>query len=441
MCYALVSILGKKSTRYHVMQQFRITGGKPLNGDVHISGRKNAALKLLAASLLTTGTTTLTHVSLIGDVLVMADILRSLGATVTQEDETFTISTANVTTSEIPYDLGRKLRASLVLVGPLLARFGEAHFPHPGGCVIGKRSIEPHLEGFKRLGATIEFDGTYYHLKASQLTGQEMYLQEKSVTATENIMMAAVRASGTTHLINAAEEEHIGNLANLLREYGYAITGDGSSQVMITGLPELSSRDASIKIIPDEIEIGTFAVAALVTGGEITMHGVGKRFGLLPLLAKLTDFNAQYTYNQEAETLTIHPSPHLVAADVQTNPWPGFFPDLQSPFVVLATQAEGKSEIHDWMYEGRLGFVELLERMGAKTTIYDPHRVAIEGPTKLRGASNIAPDLRAGAALVLAALAAEGESVVEKVELIDRGYVSLDDRLRALGATIIREEV
>ncbi|CAN5169221.1 UDP-N-acetylglucosamine 1-carboxyvinyltransferase [soil metagenome] len=423
------------------MPQFRITGGKPLNGDVQISGRKNAALKLLAASLLTTGTTTLTHVSLIGDVLVMTDILRSLGATITQEGETFTISTADVTTSEIPYDLGRKLRASLVLVGPLLARFGEAHFPHPGGCVIGKRSIEPHLEGFKKLGATIDFDGTYYHLKAPQLVGQEMYLQEKSVTATENIMMAAVRATGSTHLINAAEEEHIGNLANLLRAYGYTITGDGSSQITITGTQELSSRDASIKIIPDEIEIGTFAVAALVTGGEITMHGVGKRFGLLPLLAKLTDFKAQYTYNEEAETLTIHPSPKLVAADVQTNPWPGFFPDLQSPFVVLATQAEGKSEIHDWMYEGRLGFVELLQQMGADTTIYDPHRVAVEGRTKLRGASNIAPDLRAGAALVLAALAAEGESVIEKVELIDRGYVALDERLRALGAHIIREEV
>lgn len=437
MCYALVSITSHNT---YPMPQFRITGGTPLRGDVTISGRKNAALKLLAASLLTTGTTTLSHVPQIGDVLVMAEILRALGATVTQDGETFTIDASSISTSEIPYELGRKLRASLVLVGPLLARFGEAHFPHPGGCVIGKRSIEPHLEGFKRLGATVTFDGTYYHLSAPALTGQQIYLQEKSVTATENIMMAAVRASGTTHLINAAEEEHISNLAELLRKYGYTVTGDGSSQVMVTGSSELSTRNAEITIIPDEIEIGTFAVAALVTGGEVTLHKVGKRFGLLPLLAKLEDFNAQFTYNEETETLSIHPSPDLKAADVQTNPWPGFFPDLQSPFVVLATQSKGKAEIHDWMYEGRLGFVELLERMGAHATICDPHRVVIEGPTKLKGASNIAPDLRAGAALVLAALAASGESLIEKVELIDRGYVSLDERLRNLGAHIIREE-
>lgn len=422
------------------MPQFRITGGKQLQGEVTISGRKNAALKLLAASLLTTGTTTLHRVPLIGDVYVMADLLRALGAEVTWNGETCTVDASKVSTSKIPYDLGRKLRASLVLVGPLLARFGEAHFPHPGGCVIGKRSIDPHLEGFRKLGATVVFDDTYYNLTTPGMEGVQMYLQEKSVTATENLMMAATRATGETHVINAAEEEHISNLAELLRAYGYTVTGDGTSQVRITGSAELSSSDAEITIIPDEIEIGTFAVAALVTKGEVTLKGVGKRFGLLPLLAKLDDFHAKYTYDEAAETLTIHPSPDLVAADVQTNPWPGFFPDLQSPFVVLATQSTGKSEIHDWMYEGRLGFTELLERMGATITICDPHRVIVEGPTPLRGASNIAPDLRAGAALVLAALAATGESVIEKVELIDRGYVLLDERLRALGAEIIREE-
>jgi UDP-N-acetylglucosamine 1-carboxyvinyltransferase len=267
-----------------------------------------------------------------------------------------------------------------------------------------------------------------------------MYLQEKSVTATENILMAAVLAEGETHLINTAEEEHISNLAELLKAYGYSISGDGTSQMYITGSSEISHQDAEVTIIPDEIEIGTFAVASLVTGGEITMHRVGKHFGILPLLAKLDDFNALYTYNSDQETLTVHPSPDLVAANIQTNPWPGFFPDLQSPFVILATQAKGSSEVHDWMYEGRLNFVQLLEKMGATATICDPHRVVIEGPTKLHGASNIAPDLRAGAALVLAALAAEGESVVEKAEFIDRGYVSLDTRLQALGAQIIREE-
>lgn len=422
------------------MSQFRITGKTPLNGRIQIAGRKNATLKLLAATLLTTGTTTLHHVPDIGDVRVMIEILQALGAEVSFNDETVIINTANVQTKEIPYDLGRRLRASLVLVGPLLARFGEAHFPHPGGCVIGKRTIEPHLEAFGDLGTRVEFDGTYYHLTTDKLTGKFIYLKERSVTGTENILMASVRAEGTTTIMNAAEEEHITNLAELLRQYGYAVSGDGSSMLKIEGQHDLSSSNAEITIIPDEIEIGTFTVAALITGGTVTLERVGTRMGLMPLLSKLDDFNANYEYSEADQTLTILPSPELVAADVQTNPWPGFFPDLQSPFTVLATQAEGESEIHDWMYEGRLNFTELLNRMGAEITICDPHRVVVNGKTPLVAASNITPDLRAGAALVLAALAAKGESVIEKVELIDRGYVRLDERLRSLGAKIVRED-
>jgi len=420
------------------MSQFRIIGKQTLNGSVTISGRKNAALKLLAATLLTTGTVTLTHLPLIGDVKVMLEILTALGAEITQDGETVTISTANVSTSEIPYDLGRKLRASLVLVGPLLARFGTATFPHPGGCVIGKRSIDPHLNGFRSLGATVTFDGTYYRLKGP-MKGELIYLKEKSVTGTENVLMAAVGASGTTTIVNAAEEQHITNLANLLRQLGYMVSGDGSSTITVEGMSTLSTITTEIEIIPDEIEIGTFAVASLITGGTVTLKGVGSRLGILPLLSKLDDFNAQYRFDEAAGELTLLPSPNLKAANIQTNPWPGFFPDLQSPFAVLATQATGQSLIHDWMYEGRLNFVDLLERMGANITICDPHRVIITGPTPLVKTSSISPDLRAGAALVLAALAAEGESVVENIELIDRGYVNLEKRLQSLGAHITRE--
>ena len=423
------------------MAQYRITGKHALSGTIRVSGRKNAALKLLAATVLTTGTTTLEHVPDISDVRAMLDILRALGAEVEHVDKTVTISTANLTSQEIPYKLGRKLRASIVLVGPLLARFGKVSFPHPGGCVIGKRSIEPHLEGLRLLGADIDFDGTTYHLTGKKLAGTLIYLKEKSVTGTENIMMAAIGASGTTTVVNCAEEQHISNLADLLRMYGYNVSGDGSSMMQIEGnAPKLSNADATITIIPDEIEIGTFAVAALITGGSIKLERVGGEIGLLPLLSKLDDFNANYEYDEAQETLTILPSPDLVASDVQTNPWPGFFPDLESPFAVLASQANGQSLIHDWMYEGRLNFVENLERMGADVTICDVHRVIVNGPTPLVGARSITPDIRAGAALVLAALAAEGESIIQNIELIERGYASLPERLQSLGANIIREE-
>jgi UDP-N-acetylglucosamine 1-carboxyvinyltransferase len=420
------------------MARFRIIGKQPLNGSVTISGRKNAALKLLAATLLTTGTVTLKRIPRIGDVDVMLQILAALGAHIERSEDSVIISTANVTTYEIPYDLGRKLRASLVLVGPLLARFGKASFPHPGGCVIGKRSIEPHLDGFRQLGAQVEFDGTTYRL-SGPLHGKLVYLKEKSVTGTENLLMASVTAEGTTHIFNAAGEEHITNLANLLRKLGYSVSGDGSASILIHGQSGISSQSAEEEIIADEIEVGTFAVASLITGGTITLKRVGNRISILPILDKLDDFNAQYHYDEESQELTLLPSPDLRAADIQTNPWPGFFPDLQSPFAVLATQSKGQSLIHDWMYEGRLNFVDLLERMGANITVCDPHRVIVSGPTPLQKTSTVSPDLRAGAALVLAALAAEGESIVEHVELIDRGYVELDERLRNLGAQIIRE--
>lgn len=419
------------------MARYIISGKHPLSGSIEISGRKNAAIKLLAATLLTTGTTTLERIPDIGDVQVMLQILQALGAEVQFQGGIATINTSSVQNTAIPYDLGRKLRASLVLVGPLLARFGEAHFPHPGGCLIGKRSIDPHLDGFRDLGVDVQLvDGTY-HLKGKP-QGTLIYLKEKSVTGTENLIMTAVTASGTTEIFNAAEEEHIHNLSDYLRSLGYQISGDGSHTITIQGT-SLSNLSINHSVISDEIEVGTFAVAALVTQGQVTLTKTGTKKSILPILSKLEDFNAQFSFDANTETLQILPSPDLRSADVQTNPYPGFFPDLQSPFTVLATQSRGEALIHDWMYEGRLNFTDLLARMGADVTVCDPHRVIIKGPTPLSAKDNVSPDLRAGAALVLAALAAKGTSVVDNVELIDRGYVDFDGRLQSLGAKIIRE--
>lgn len=418
----------------------RVIGQKPLYGEIEISGRKNAALKLIAATILSDKPVTLHRMPRIGDVNVMLQIIEGLGASVVWNNEnSVTINTAGIQNPAIPTELGRKLRASLVLVGPLLSRFKSAQFPHPGGCIIGKRSISPHLDAFTHLGATIQFDGTTYHLSAEHLAGKEIYLKEKSVTGTENLIMAAARAEGVTTIINAAEEDHIRNLCDLLRAMGYQIIGDGSSRITITGNPSLSTHPAEIEIIADEIEVGTFAIAAVVTGGNVTLKRVGTREMLMPILSKFDDFNVKYTYDEVSQSLTLLPSNDLHAANIQTNPWPGFPPDLQSPFTVLATQSKGTSLVHDWMYEGRLYFVDLLEKMGANIAICDPHRVIVNGPTPLSHSSSIAPDLRAGAALIIAALAAEGESIIEQVELIDRGYVTIDTKLNQLGAAITRE--
>jgi UDP-N-acetylglucosamine 1-carboxyvinyltransferase len=363
-----------------------------------------------------------------------------MGASIEQEGEgTYAISTAAVAVPKIPHDLGRKLRASLVFVGPLLARFGWVEFPHPGGCVIGKRSIDPHLAAFRNLGAQIELHDETYTLRAPELVGTSTYLKERSVTGTENIMMAATRAKGRTIIYNAAEEQHIVNLAALLREMGYNVSGAGTSTITIEGSDVLSSREAAIEIIPDEIEIGTFAVAAAVTGGDVTLEGVGDHDGLLPILSKLEDFGVAYSYDGESQSLSVRGNDAYTASSFKTGPWPGFPTDLQAPFTVLATQAEGTSLVHDWMFEGRLYFVELLQKMGANIVICDPHRALVSGPTPLYRSTIITPDIRAGAAMVLAALAAEGTSTIEHIELIERGYAQFDERLRSLGADITRE--
>jgi UDP-N-acetylglucosamine 1-carboxyvinyltransferase len=288
------------------------------------------------------------------------------------------------------------------------------------------------------MAASVNYENGSYHLKAEKLVGTTLYLKERSVTGTENILMAAIRAEGTTTLYHAAEERHISNLANLLRQYGFQITGDGTSTIVIHGKPHHLGGQAEIDTIPDEIEVGTFVVAAAITGGTVSLERVGKRIDLLPILAIMDDFNVQYTYDEANEVLNVLPSPELKATNFKTGPWPGFPTDLQSPFTILATQATGTSLIHDWMFEDRLYFVRTLHSMGASIVICDPHRILVTGPTPLTHSSLVTPDLRAGAAFVLAALAGEGTTIVEHSEMIDRGYANLDERLRSLGADIVR---
>lgn len=417
------------------MATLLVTGGSTLSGELPIAGRKNAALKLLAASLLTTGSVTLSRVPAILDVEKMLEILQALGIEVIGNDGTIRLTSNRPVQTTVPYDLGRALRASLVLVGPLLARHGSATFPHPGGCVIGKRGIGTHITALEQLGAQISLDDETYTVSAPQgLVGTQIYLSERSVTATENLMMAACAAKGTTVIRNAAEEDHIRNLADLLRAMGYAVHGDGTSTISIEG-SSLSSKSVSLAVIPDEIEAGTFAVAACVTKSTLTLTGAGTYAQLTPILSKLDAFNVRFEHNETHQSLTIFPS-ELKASSVQVSPWPGFPPDLQSAFTVLASQAAGTSLIHDWMYDGRFGFVGTLQKMGANITLCDPHRVLVAGPTKLTRAKTLAPDLRAGAAYVLAALIAEGTSTIEHAELIQRGHEHLTERLQNVGATI-----
>lgn len=415
------------------MSKFIINGGKPLSGEVQIYGAKNAVLPLMAATLLTTETVKLENVPNILDVKVMIEILKDLGAKVDRlNDHTVEITAENITKKTLSHDLAGKLRASVLLVGPMLARKGEVVLPFPGGDIIGRRSIETHLEGFKALGAKVSPHNSGYKISAQNLKGAEIYLDERSVTATENIVMVASLARGETKIRFAAEEPHVVDLCQFLKKMGAEIDGVGTSEIIISGVKKLGGGTHSI--IPDQIDAVTFAAAAIVTRGSIQIKGVSYDI-LYPILHRFDKMNVHYSLNDDV--LSIRPS-RITAANVQTSPWPGFPTDCQPLFTVIATQAKGVSLIHDWMYERRLMYIDELIKMGAEITLCDPHRILISGPTKLRGANLLSPDIRAGVTLVVAALAAEGETVIDHIEIIDRGYEKIEQRLNNLGASIKR---
>ncbi len=416
------------------MSKFVIQGGVPLAGTVRVSGSKNATLPILAATLLTEQECVLTNVPDISDVHLLLQILEALGAQYTFTKNTVRIQTKKLSTTEIPKTLAAQMRASILLLGPLSARAGRVTLPFPGGCVIGKRSTHVHEYALEKLGLANQ--STDSELKFSgKVKANAFNLPELSVTATENALMAAALTAEETKIRMAAYEPHVVNLCEFLKKLGVKIEGVGTHTLKVHGVNKL--KGATHAVTTDYLEVGTLAIAGLVTGGEVRVEGVVPK-QLDSFWQKLEEVGADFTVG--ADYVEVRPSQSLKAMKIQTAVFPGFPTDLQAPMGVLLTQAKGESRIFETLFEGRLNYLAELEKMGAKVEILNPHQATITGPTKLKGAAVTSCDLRAGAAVVLAALAAKGTSEVTDIQYIDRGYERFDEKLRSLGAQIERVE-
>ncbi|MEQ9064155.1 MAG: UDP-N-acetylglucosamine 1-carboxyvinyltransferase [Vicingaceae bacterium] len=435
------------------MSSFIVQGGKQLNGELIPQGAKNEALQVICAVLLTEEEVLIDNIPEIRDVKLLIELLEDLGVEVTRLNEgSFRFKAAKVDLDYLKSDLFRKkgsgLRGSVMILGPLLSRFGKGFIPKPGGDKIGRRRLDTHFIGFQELGADFHYDkkNEIYEVRAKQLTGKYMLLEEASVTGTANIVMAAVMAKGTTTIYNAACEPYLQQLCKMLVRMGAKITGIGSNLLTIDGVSQLGGT--SHRILPDMIEIGSFIGLAAMTKSKIRIKNVSyPDLGLIPVT-----YNKMGIYfDIEGDDIVLHPMESyeiesfidgsiLTIADA---PWPGLTPDLLSVFLVVATQAKGSVLIHQKMFESRLFFVDKLIDMGAQIILCDPHRAAVNGLDRtqaLRGIQMTSPDIRAGVALLIAALSADGQSVINNIEQIDRGYQYIDKRLRALGADITRVE-
>lgn len=409
--------------------QYKITGGKKLSGEISVSGNKNSILPCLSAALLTEEEVILENVPEISDVEIFLKIFDELGVSHKRVDKSIIINAGKIEKSSIPDNLATKLRASILLAGPILSRLGKVEFHFPGGDVIGRRTIEPHIKGFKSLGFSVETEDLKFNI-SGVAKSVEIFLEEASVMATENLILASVLGNSEVSLRNCASEPHVQDLCNLLISMGGKIEGVGSDTIKITGVPKLNGT--KFRIGCDYIEIATYAVAAAITGGNIKIKS--DTCDLEPILVELDKFGVNIS--QKDGSYLVEESKIIAAPKVITNIWPGFPTDLMSVVIVLATQADGVTLCHDWMYESRMFFVDKLISMGANITIADPHRVLVNGPTKLHGRVVDTPDIRAGMALVLAALVADGETTINKVELIERGYEDVVGKLSSLGADI-----
>ena len=420
------------------MAHYRVEGGRPLSGTISAQGAKNTVLPLMAAGLLFRQGLSLVNVPIIRDVASMRDLLTDAGAPSEQSGHEITFHTSDTITGTINADLARRLRASILLLGPLLARTGKVELPLPGGDLIGQRPITTHLDALALMGAKVVETPTGFTV-TGQLHGADIYLGEASVTATENVLMAAALAKGTTILRNAAQELHVQILAETLRAGGTDITGIGTSTMMIRGTDgQLLPQRTKIAVPADELDAATLAISALITNGTITITNYPSDV-LRPFTEKLRSIGAEIT--EQNQSVTIKKSNgQLASFAIKVGPAPAFPTDLQPIMAVLATQADGDSLIHDWMYEQRFGYAEQLVKLGAAISVLDPHRITISGPTPLVGHQISALDIRAGVACVLAALAAEGTSIIDDAEVIERGYEYLPERLTTLGAQITRED-
>ncbi|MFH2114337.1 MAG: UDP-N-acetylglucosamine 1-carboxyvinyltransferase [Spirochaetota bacterium] len=426
------------------MYQYRIEGGYPVKGTIRASGNKNAALPCIAAALMSDEPVIIRNIPEIEDVMVMIDICSAIGAKVERLGRNdWSICGKGVRGDngvDVPTNLATKVRASILFAGPLLARFGKVTLPPPGGDVIGRRRLDTHLLALEELGARIEINSAFI-FTANKLKGADIFLDEASVTATENAVMAATLAAGPTVIRNAASEPHVQDLCRLLNAMGAKIIGIGSNILTIDGVPALHSADFTIG--PDYMEIGSFIGLAAVTRGDLVIEGV------VPdelRMIKIAFNRLGISWHVDGSSLVIKSGQSMkVVPDlggqipkIDDAPWPGFPPDLTSILTVVATQTEGTTLIHEKMFESRMFFVDKLIGMGARIVLCDPHRAVVSGPARLQGSELVSPDVRAGMAMVIAALCAEGESSIKNVYQIERGYERITERLQALGARIER---
>lgn len=419
------------------MSRLKISGGHALSGAITVLGSKNAALPLLAASLLTRESVTLSNIPPILDVERMRTILQSLGVTVEQNELTVKLQAKQVVTENISVETIGLLRGSILLLGALLGRNRMVELPRPGGDVIGQRPIDTHLDAFRQLGALVTEEDAVVTIDGSSMRAGEVVLREFSVTATENVLLAAATLPGVTTLHCAATEPHVVAVGELLNAMGAQIVGLGTHTVLITGQEKL--RGASFENIPDMLEAGLFILLGAVTRSEIEVRSVPLA-DLRLFFKKLDDIGIEYEVDRAAHSVRTKKSGEYKAFTMQSLPHPGIATDLQSPFSVVATQAVGSSLIHDPMYEGRLKHIFELQKMGAQAVICDPHRVIVTGPTPLTGRTIPGLDIRSGATLVMAGLVASGETIIREADIIERGYWQLPERLRAIGANIERLE-
>jgi UDP-N-acetylglucosamine 1-carboxyvinyltransferase len=415
------------------MDRLSIIGGRALKGDVTISGSKNAALPIIAASILSEGKNTIVGVPDLMDVRTMGRLLSYMGAEFLQEGNNISINSKNINRYEAPYDLVKTMRASVLVLGPLLARFGRAKVSLPGGCAIGARPINLHLMGLEKMGAKIELQSGYVIAKTNGLKGTSIYFDTITVTGTENLMMAAVLAKGTTILENAAKEPEVLDLANCLIRMGARIKGAGSSVIEIEGV-EVLKPIKDYKVIPDRIEAATFMAIAGITGGDLLLRNCCSEH-LDAVILKLRDTGVRFMDTKDG--LRVTGPERLIPQNVKTMPYPGFPTDMQAQFMAMMTVAAGTSIIKETIFENRFMHVAELRRMGADITI-EGGTATIKGVKKLKGAPVMATDLRASASLIVAALRADGESIIHRIYHLDRGYERLDEKLKALGAQVKR---
>jgi len=428
-----------------LMDKFIIQGGIPLNGQVTPSGNKNAALPLLAACILTDKPVVLHNVPEINDVKTMRDLLISIGVKVTHlGNHSWELHAKDIEYTNLDPELCRKIRASILLAGPVTARTGKLKLPPPGGDVIGRRRLDTHVLALKALGVKTVYDKEQklFRFTATKMEGADILLDEASVTATENAVMAAVTAEGETIIRNAASEPHVQDLCLLLNLLGAKISQISSNTLHIEGVKKL--RGGEFTVGPDYMEVISYIGAAVVTGGEVTVRNAGPEYlsmikQVFQRLGVEWEVQGEDIFVSSNQSLVIKPDFRGAIPEINVMPWPAFPSDLMSVAIVVATQSRGNILFHDWMYEGRMYFTDKLTSMGAQIVLCDPHRCIVNGPSELFSGNVDSPDIRAGLALVLAALTASGESVIRNVGQIDRGYERIDEKLRSLGANITRE--